>query len=143
MKLKSILTVGALGLSTLALAACGDTSSTSADAAATAEPSPYEIALNNAIEACHVGVAASDGWRELDGGGMYELAKDVVRDNNAAAAEAAAAEVTDATTDATTATVDDSRPLNSRYVISRCARNMSLYANGGEVPAGITPSSDD
>ncbi len=117
MKLKSVLVAGVLGLSSLSLAACsGASTSADAEAAAPAEPTASEIAFNTALEACHVAVAATDGWRELDQGEMYELAKDVVRDNTEAGTSS----------------------NNTRYLVAHCARNMANYAGGGEAPAGIT-----
>ena len=133
MKLKLALIAG---LASLSLAACGGEDSTNTDVSA--EPSAYEIALNDAIAACHVGVAETDGYRDLDGGEMYELAKDVVKANNAAAAEAAA----EAGEDTEAEAAEEARPLAARYVIARCARNMTQYANGGDVPAGLEEAAE-
>lgn len=116
MKLKSVLFVGALSLAGLSLAGCGDASDTTATTTAPVESTASEIAFNTALEACHVTIAATDGWRELDSGEMFELAKDIVRDN----AEAGISS------------------NNSRYLVAHCARNMTAYAGGGETPAGIT-----
>jgi len=54
------------------------------------------------------------------------VAKDVVNANNAEARAAAEAEAAEAT------------PMpDSRYVIARCARDMTAYAGGGERPSGL------
>ena len=120
MTLKSVLVAGALGLSALSLAACSNASA-DADGTTQAEPSAAAQELNATIEACHVAVAATDGWRDLDSGALYELAKDKVKENP----------------DAIT-TPEGTGMSYMNFAITHCARNMTAYANGGSIPSGLT-----
>lgn len=120
MNLKTVLVVGVLGLS---LAACSGANTTTSDADnssnAAAAPSAFELQLDATIASCHKAIAETDNWRELDGGAMYELAKDVIKENPDAVRS------------------NGSGFNASGLAATRCARNMNLYANGGATPAGL------